>query len=291
MSAPAIEVEQLTKVFKAGLGKAAFMAVQDLNLRVEHGEVYGLIGPNSCGKSTTMKAVLNLVQPSAGRCRIFGRPSTEVASREQVGFLPENPYFYKHLSGLETLLFFGRLCGMSGTALRSRAAELLELTGLQDAAHRRVAGFSKGMLQRLGLAQALLHRPRLLILDEPTAGVDPLGSRNIRDLIVGFKKEGITVLVTSHLLEQMQEVCDRIGIMAHGRMVCEGRLEDLIALKQETQLLLAEASPQLLDEIRALIARHAPARLLSCGHPSTSLEQLFLSVATDRPSTPQGGNS
>lgn len=279
-SPPAVTVENLTKVFKAGLGKAPFTAVRDLSLTVQAGEVYGLIGPNGCGKSTTMKAILGLVTPTSGRTTVFGRSSTEVESRRDVGFLPENPYFYKHLNGLETLLFYGRLCGMSGQELKDRSREMLTLTGLEDAAERRVAGYSKGMLQRLGLAQALLHRPRLVVLDEPTAGVDPVGSRKIRDLILGFKDQGLTVLVTSHLLEQMQEVCDRIGIMAHGRMVREGRLDDLIAVENETELVLADASPELIEQIRSLIESQGnSARLVRSGHPRTTLEKLFLEVA------------
>lgn len=279
---PAVTVESLTKVFKAGLGKPAFVAVNDLSLTVQAGEVYGLIGPNGSGKSTTMKAILGLLAPTRGRTTIFGQPSSEVASRRDVGFLPENPYFYKHLNGLETLLFYGRLCRMRGRDLQDRAREMLALTGLEDAADRRVSGYSKGMLQRLGLAQALLHRPRLIVLDEPTAGVDPAGSRKIRDLVLGFKDQGITVLVTSHLLEQMQEVCDRVGIMAHGRMMREGRVDDLIAVENHTELVLADASPELLAEIRALVGRHGPARLLSSGHPRTTLERLFLE-ATEEP--------
>lgn len=278
---PAVTVENLTKVFKAGLKKKAFIAVRDLSLQVQPGEVYGLIGPNGSGKSTTMKAILGLLAPTQGRTTIFGKSSTEVASRRDVGFLPENPYFYKHLNGLETLLFYGRLCSMSGQDLKDRAREMLALTGLEDAADRRVAGYSKGMLQRLGLAQALLHRPRLIVLDEPTAGVDPTGSRKIRDLILGFKQQGITVLVTSHLLEQMQEVCDRVGIMAHGRMMREGRVDDLIAVENQTELLLSDASPELLAEIRALIDKHGEAKLISSGHPRTTLERLFLEATEE----------
>lgn len=274
---PAVTVENLTKVFKAGLGKAAFTAVRDLSLTVQAGEVYGLIGPNGSGKSTTMKAVLGLLAPTQGRTTIFGKSSIEVASRLDVGFLPENPYFYKHLSGVETLHFYGRLCGMEGRELKDRAREMLALTGLEDATHRRVGGYSKGMLQRLGLAQALLHRPRLIVLDEPTAGVDPTGSRKIRDLILGFKEQGITVLVTSHLLEQMQEVCDRVGIMAQGRMMREGRVDELISVENETELVLADASPELLEEIRQLVAlKGGGARITRSGNPRTTLERLFL---------------
>lgn len=279
---PAVTVNHLTKVFKGTLVKGAFRAVHDLSLTVKAGEVYGLIGPNGSGKSTTMKVILGLLKPNVGDTSIFGVPSTEVASRHSVGFLPENPYFYKHLTGRETLHFYGSLCGMRGAKLKERASAMLELTGLEDAASRRVGGYSKGMLQRLGLGQALIHEPQLLVLDEPTAGVDPAGSRKIRDLIIEFRSRGITVLVTSHLLEQMQEVCDRVGIMAHGRMVREGRLEDLIAVENQTEMVLENASPALLAQIETLVkAAGGDARLLRSGHPRTTLERLFLEATND----------
>ena len=272
---PAVSVENLTTVFKGAIGRRPFTAVRELSFTVGAGEVYGLIGPNGSGKSTTMKVILGLLGASKGRTTIFGLDSSDVRSRENVGFLPENPYFYKHLTGLETLHFYGRLCGLRGAALKDRAQEMLALTGMEGAADRRVAGYSKGMLQRIGLAQALIHGPKLLLLDEPTAGVDPAGSRKIRDLILGFKKRGITVLVTSHLLEQLQEVCDRVGIMAEGRMVREGRLDDLIAVENQTELVLENASPELLRRIREL-AEGSGARLASEGRPKTTLERLFL---------------
>ncbi len=274
---PAVTVENLTKVFKGAMGRKPLTAVSDLSFTVKRGEVYGLIGPNGCGKSTTMKVMLGLLIPSIGKATIFGRNSSEVASRHDVGFVPENPYFYKHLTGRETLHFFGKLCGLSGSDLRDRSAAMLKLTGLENAAERRVGGYSKGMLQRIGLAQALLHEPRLLILDEPTAGVDPAGSRRIRDLIMEFKERGITIVVTSHLLEQMQEVCDRVGIMSQGRMVREGRLEDLISVENQTEIILENATPEQLDKIRALISgAGGSTKLVSLGKPRTTLERLFL---------------
>ncbi len=282
-SAEAVTVENLTKVFKGQLGKKAFVAVRDLTFSVQAGEVYGLIGPNGSGKSTTMKVVLGLLAPTAGHTKIFGTDSARVESRQDVGFLPENPYFYKHLTGMETLLFYGRLCGLHGARLRDRAREMLHLTGLENASDRRVGGYSKGMLQRIGLAQALVHEPRLLVLDEPTAGVDPAGSRKIRDLIMEFKKRGITVLVTSHLLEQLQEVCDRIGIMDNGRMVREGRLDDLIAVENQTEIVLEDASPELLARIRDLVAADAgKASVKQMGNPRTTLERLFLKATEDK---------
>jgi ABC-2 type transport system ATP-binding protein len=193
-----------------------------------------------------------------------------------VGFLPENPYFYKHLSGEETLGFYGKLCGIRGAKLKSRVEELLELVDLTDARQRRIGGYSKGMLQRIGLAQALIQEPRLVILDEPTAGVDPLGSRQIRDLIFKLKERGITVFLCSHLLEQVQEVCDHVGIIFRGKMVKEGKLDELIAIEDQTELVLKDASPELIAEIEALIRRTGGVELVRKGKPRTTLERLFL---------------
>jgi ABC-2 type transport system ATP-binding protein len=233
-------------------------------------------GPTGSGKSTTMKALLGLVAPTSGQCSIFGKDSLKVDSRNEVGFLPENPYFYKHLSGRETLEFYGKLCGIRGATLKGRVAELLELVDLAGASHRRIGGYSKGMLQRIGLAQALIQNPRLVILDEPTAGVDPIGSREIRDLIFKLREQGITVFLCSHLLEQVQEVCDHVGIIFRGEIVKEGRLEDLIAIEDQTELILKDADPALIAEIEALIARDAMAKLVRTGKPRTTLERLFL---------------
>src|SRR5262245_21180123 len=194
---PAIAVHGLTKIFPVPFHPTrAVVAVKDLSVRIEPGEVYGLLGPNGSGKSTTLKIILGLVSPTHGRTEIFGQDSRLVESREAVGFLPENPYFYKFLTGEETLRFFGRLCGMAGATLKSRVNELLDLVGLEKARVRRLGTYFKGMLQRIGLAQALIHDPRLVVLDEPTAGVDPAGSREIRDLIMDLKRRGITVLRT-----------------------------------------------------------------------------------------------
>lgn len=251
-------------------------AVDDVSIRIMPGEVYGLIGPNGSGKSTTMKALLGLVAPTAGSCAIFGKDSLQVDSRNEVGFLPENPYFYKHLSGEETLKFYGKLCGIKGTQLKERIDELLELVDLTEARHRRIGGYSKGMLQRVGLAQALIQEPRLVILDEPTAGVDPVGSREIRDLIFKLKGQGITVFLCSHLLEQVQEVCDSVGIIFRGKMVKEGRLEDLISIEDQTELVLKNASPELIAELERLIQNDSHVELVRRGKPKTTLERLFL---------------
>ena len=273
----AISIQNLTKVFPIPFRRERITAGSHLSLEVEPGQVYGLLGPNGSGKSTTMKIVLGLVSPSAGNTRIFGRDSREVESREEVGFLPENPYFYKFLTGQETLHFYGKICGLRGARLRERTSELLHLVGLEHARDRRLGGYSKGMLQRVGLAQALIQQPRLLVLDEPTAGVDPAGSREIRDLILDFKKRGITVLLCSHLLSQVQEICDRIGILHKGVLIREGRLDDLISIENQTEIILENAGPEVLARIHSLLAESG-ARVLAERKPQTTLENFFLEV-------------
>jgi ABC-2 type transport system ATP-binding protein len=275
MTNSAVAVHGLTKIFRVPFHRQSIVAVKDLNLRIEPGEVYGLLGPNGSGKSTTLKIILGLVSPTRGRTEIFGRDSRLVQSREAVGFLPENPYFYKYLTGEETLRFFGRLCGVRGAILKNRIKELLDLVGLRKARNRRLGTYSKGMLQRIGLAQALIHEPRLVVLDEPTAGVDPAGSRDIRDLILDLKRRGITVLLSSHLLAQAQEICDRVGILADGMLVREGHLQELIAIENQTELVIADASDELVTEIESAISR-SDAKLIERRKSTTTLERLFL---------------
>ena len=271
----AVALTGVTKIFPVPFQRRSVVAVRDLNLEVAPGQIYGLLGPNGSGKSTTLKIILGLVPPTRGRATIFGRDSDRVASRESVGFLPESPYFYKFLTGEETLRFYGKLCGLRGATLRNRVEETLALVGLTNARKRRLAGYSKGMLQRIGLAQALIQEPALLVLDEPTAGVDPVGAREIRDLILSLKARGITVLLSSHLLGQVQEICDRVGILANGVLVREGALNELLGVQNQSQLVLEHASPQLLEEIEKL-ARRSGSRVVERGAPRSSLEQLFL---------------
>ena len=272
----AVEIRNLCKDFKTSFRRKPLRAVDDVSIRIMPGEVYGLIGPNGSGKSTTMKALLGLVAPDSGTCSIFGKDSLKVDSRNEVGFLPENPYFYKHLTGSETLRFYGWLCGLRGGSLAARIDELLDLVDLTAARDRRVGGYSKGMLQRIGLAQALIQEPRLVILDEPTAGVDPVGSRQIRDLILKLSDRGITVFLCSHLLEQVQEVCDHVGIIFQGRMIREGRLEELISIEDQTDIVLRDATPELVEKIIALVAATPGVSVVSTGKPRTTLERLFL---------------
>lgn len=284
MTESAITVENLTKVFPIPFQRRVVVAVRDLTLQVAAGQIFGLLGPNGSGKSTTLKIILGLVPPTRGRTAIFDRDSTLVESREAVGFLPESPYFPKYLTGEEMLKFYGKLCGLRAAALKSRVDELLELVRLTSARDRRLGGYSKGMLQRIGLAQALVNRPQLVVLDEPTAGVDPAGALEIRDLILDLKRRGITVLLSSHLLTQVQEICDRIGILANGVLVREGRLEELLTVSNRTEVLLENASPDLLETISTAAAR-AGARVVETRPSQTSLEQLFLD-STEHPDQP-----
>ena len=272
---PAVRIRDLVKSFPVHLRRRRVLAVRGISLEIPPGHVYGLLGPNGSGKSTTLKILLGLVKPTSGTTEIFGIPSGRVESRVQVGFLPENPYFHKFLTGAETIAFHVRLCGLSGRALRERTGELLGLVGLTEAGDRRIGGYSKGMLQRIGLAQAMVHDPSLLILDEPTAGVDPAGSRGIRDLILGLRDRGKTILLTSHLLGQVQEVCDRVGILARGELVREGPLDILTGVSGRTEFVLENAGPELRAELEKLARNHG-ARLVEERPARLDLEQLFL---------------
>ena len=271
----AIRTEQLTKKYDLGWRKGRLLALDKLDLRVHEGEVYGLLGPNGSGKSTTLKLILDLISPTDGSAWLFYVPCSNVVSRLHVGFLPENPYFYRYLTGAETLVFYGKLCGMSGSSLKQRIEELLDLVGLTRARDRQLSGYSKGMLQRIGLAQALIHDPKLLLLDEPTAGVDPIGSKDIRDLIMRLKGMGKTVLLSSHLLAQVQDVCDRIGVLNLGQMILEGDVKSLISDQRRLSITVQD----LPDAARARVeeaVRSAGASIVSVEHPQTTLESLFL---------------
>ena len=285
----AVEIEQIHKSFPGHWGRGGVYAVKGVSLLIPQGSVYGLIGPNGSGKSTIMKALVGLLSPDAGQCRVFGQPATAAVNRREIGFLPENPYFYKFLTGEETVRFYGKLCGLSGKALRDRTAELLELVGLTEAAQRRVGGYSKGMLQRIGLAQALVQQPRLLVLDEPTAGVDPIGSRTIRDIILALKQRGMTVFLCSHLLEQVQEICDRVGILYQGCLIAEGSMDELTRDTRRSEVILRNPSPELLAELQ----RVAGDSWESCSPARNSLEKVFLDgirarLEADGRSVPKG---
>ena len=286
---PAVSLTGVTKTFPVPFQRRAIVAVRDLSREVAPGQINGFLGANGSGKSTTRKLILGLVTPTRGTARIFGRDSQDVASRASVGYLPESPYFYRFLTGAETLRFYGKLCRLRGAALKDRVDEMLELVGLTKARDRRLGGYSKGMLQRIGLAQALIQEPALLVLDEPTAGVDPAGTAEIRDLILQLKERGMTVLLSSHLLGQVQEICDRVGILADGELVREGPLADLLGVERQTQFIVEDAPENLINEIEAIAAR-AGARIVDRGKPRTSLEQLFLEATQTKIEGTKGRN-
>lgn len=271
----AVEVIGLTKRYNLPWKRKVLVAVDHLNLTVRRGEVFGLLGPNGSGKSTTLKMLLSLIQPTEGEARIFGQPVDTIEARRSVGFLPENPYFYKFLNGDETLRFYGGLAGMKGAPLEKKIEELIHLVGLENGRDRPLSAYSKGMLQRIGLAQALIHDPELLFLDEPTAGVDPIGSREIRDLIVRLREMGKTVVFSSHLLEQVQEVADRVAIMSLGKKMVEGSLEELLTVQDKTQITVQDLSPAAQEEVRKLVEQRGGHNVVFSS-PKLSLEQLFL---------------
>jgi len=287
----AVETIGLTKRYPLAWKRKIVLALDHLHLQIRPGEVFGLLGPNGSGKSTTLKLLLGLVIPSEGEARVFGLAPESLEARRRVGFLPENPYFYGFLNGDETLRFYGKLCGVTGAKLEKRIDELIDLVGLQNGRERPLRSYSKGMLQRIGLAQALIHDPDLLFLDEPTAGVDPLGSIQIRDLILRLKKMGKTVIFSSHLLEQVQEVADRIAIFSLGKKILEGSVEELLTENQGTQINLSrelDAAQQ--ERVRQLLGQEGlGADAIHFSRQHLSLEELYLrtvQIPSDSRSTP-----
>lgn len=278
----AITITGLTKDFSLNLRGVKLRAVDNLTLSVPEGQVFGLLGPNGSGKSTTIKIILGLLEPTVGECQVFGVPSGRVDSRLNVGYLPEAPYFYRYLSGTELVRFYGRICGVPKARLADRVSEVIDWVGLSAAAHRRVGTYSKGMLQRIGLAQALVHDPRLIILDEPTAGVDPVGSAEISELILKLKTQGKTVLITSHLLAQIEDICDRVAILDRGKLILEGAVTELVG-RQDQQALIVDTLPASeLEELRGWLTARGHT-LSAVEQPRTRLDQLFLNKISRSP--------
>ena len=228
---PAIDVRGLSKSFRGHLGIGRTPAVRGLDLEVARGESFGLLGPNGAGKTTTLKMLLGLLRPDAGEIRLHGLPPSDPAARASVGYLPEHPYFYDYLSAEEFLDFYGRLQGIPAGERRQRIAGTLARVGLADRAGTALRKFSKGMIQRLGLAQAIQHDPDLVILDEPMSGLDPVGRREVRDLILALRDAGKTVFFSSHILQDAEMVCDRVGILKQGRIVAVGRLNEMVSTR------------------------------------------------------------
>jgi ABC-2 type transport system ATP-binding protein len=286
MAVPAISIANLTKDFRLGLRGVKLRAVDNLSFEVADNKVFGLLGPNGSGKSTTMKVILGLLKPTEGKCEIFGLPSGSVAARRLVGYLPESPYFYRFLTGRELVSYYAGICGVPHVERAHRVADVLELVDLTAAADRRVGTYSKGMLQRVGLAQAVVHDPRLVILDEPTAGVDPLGSQAISELILELKRRGKTVLLCSHLLAQVEGVCDHLVILNQGKLVAEGAVNDLLRREGLSNLSVQNLNPAARAEVEAVLARHG-GRLLHVDEAHITLDRLFIEKIGKTPAKPE----
>jgi ABC-2 type transport system ATP-binding protein len=271
---PAIELRGLTKDFRVGVSGARLRVLEQLSLRVAPGQVFGLLGPNGSGKSTTLKILLGLIEATAGTAWIFGCNSRDVAARSRVGYLPEAPDFYPYLTGREVVAFYGRLSGLSRAALPDRVREVLAWVGLTADAERRIETYSKGMLQRIGLAQALVHRPQLLILDEPTAGVDAAGAEAMKGMIHRLKTEGATVLITSHLLGEIEEVCDRVALLEHGRLVLEGTVDELTEGADRLTLTGKELAPEDRAELESWLGARGWV-VEAMRRPPSRLEQVY----------------
>ena len=227
MSERVIELADVRKTFRDFWLRPTVKAVDGLSLSVEKGEVFGLLGPNGSGKSTTIKMILGLLTPSAGQISLFGLSPSSVEARRRLGYLPELSYLHPFLTAQETLAYYGGLCGLSRRDAKERTRELLEMVGLSDVAKRPVGGFSKGMARRVALAAALIGKPDLLVLDEPTSGLDPISTNEVKLLVKALKAGGMTILTTSHLLADAQDICDRVMILNHGASVAEGKVSEL----------------------------------------------------------------
>ena len=275
-----IETRNLTKVYRDFWGRRKVQALKALDLQVHRGEIFGLLGPNGSGKTTTIKLLLGLLFPTEGDALVFGRPATDVAKNERIGYLPEESYLYKFLNAEETLHFYGRLFKISGAERRKRVDRLIDLVGLTAAKHRQLREYSKGMQRRIGLAQALINEPELILLDEPTSGLDPIGTAEIKDLIRELRARGKTIVLSGHLLADMQDICDRIAILHRGELKELGQVSDLLTVQDVTQIRARDLSEAALREVQDVIARHG-AELLAVDHPTTTLEELFLRIVRE----------
>lgn len=274
-----IETFSLTKIFSDWWGRHKVCAVEDLNLKIQKNEVFGLLGPNGSGKTTTIKLLLGLLYPTKGRAIVLGGDSSNPKINARIGFLPEESYLYRYLTARETLDFYGRLFSLPAQVRKMRIEALLDMVGLRAAANRAVGTFSKGMARRIGLAQALINDPDLLILDEPTTGLDPIGTRQIKDLILTLAKRGKTILLCSHLLADVEDVCDRIAILYGGRIQTEGKVKGLLQQSHKTQITSDTISNNTIDKIKALIKSEQKNCLVET--PLEKLETFFVKTVTN----------
>jgi ABC-2 type transport system ATP-binding protein len=275
-----IETRNLTKVYRDFWGRPKVQALKALDLQVYRGEIFGLLGPNGSGKTTTIKLLLGLLFPTEGDALIFNEPTTNVAKNERIGYLPEESYLYKFLNAVETLHFYGRLFKIPGGERHKRVDRLIDMVGLSAAKHRKLREYSKGMQRRIGLAQALINEPELILLDEPTSGLDPIGTAEIKELIRELRERGKTIVLSGHLLADMQDICDRIAILHRGELKEVGQVADLLTVQDVTQIKARNLPEPALREVREVLERHG-AELLAVDHPTTTLEELFLRIVRE----------
>jgi ABC-2 type transport system ATP-binding protein len=273
-----IAVRGLTKVFKDFWGRAKARAVDNVDFEVRRGEVFGLLGPNGSGKSTTVKMLLGLLYPTKGHIEVFGHSPRHVATKSRIGYLPEESYLYRYLNSHETLDFFGNLFQLPGGERAKRAEQLLEMVGLSQTRTRAVGEFSKGMQRRIGLAQALINDPDLVILDEPTAGLDPIGCREVKDLILALARRGKTVILSSHLLSDVEDVCDRVVIYYGGRIQAMGTLKELLATPDAVRITTPVLPRETMERVLELIRKDAAADKVRIDNPTQNLESYFLEI-------------
>lgn len=306
-----VQIENIRKVFRVGFWGRRVTAVDQLSLDVRRGEVFGFLGPNGAGKTTTLKMLMGLIYPTSGQARIFGHPVGDPAAKAKLGFLPESPYFYDYLTSQEFLSFYGHLFGLWGPVLNKRVDELLELVGMTHARDLQLRKFSKGMLQRVGIAQALINDPELVVLDEPMSGLDPIGRKEVRDLIFRLKESGKTVMFSSHILHDAELLCDRVAMIMKGRLVACGPVTELIeqGATHQVEVVIDQLTPEGLEHLRPLsdkvvtqggrvmvvlrspqqvesaldVIRASKAKLVSLTPHKSSLEELFIREAKGLP--------
>jgi ABC-2 type transport system ATP-binding protein len=280
-----VEARNLAKTYRDFWGRSKKVALKPLDLEIRRGEIFGLLGPNGSGKTTTMKLLLGLIFPTSGEAFVFGKEATDVSKNERIGYLPEESYLYKFLDAEETLDFYGRLFDMPPDERKRRATALIKRVGLERDRKRQLREYSKGMTRRIGVAQALINDPELVILDEPTSGLDPIGTREMKDLIIELREKGKTVIMSSHLLADVEDVCDRIAVLHQGELKELGRVDDLLRVTDVTQIRAKGLSAAATEEIREVLRRHG-GQDVEIGNPRTTLEDLFLDVVRDTEARP-----
>ena len=278
--APVVEIRKLTKVFRDFWRRPKVRAVDGVDLDIVRGEIFGLLGPNGSGKTTTLKILLGLLFPTSGSLLVFNHSPRDVQTKSRIGYLPEESYLYKYLTPRETLDFYGKLFNIGPRERRRRIDELLEMVDLTDAAHRVVGEFSKGMARRVGLAQALINDPELVILDEPTSGLDPIGCRQVKDLMLALAQRGKTIILSSHLLADVEDVCDRISILYKGKVRAQGRVRELLREEHRVRIDTPSLPPETMTQVLSLI-REKIGIEPDVDHPAMDLERFFLQVVRE----------